>query len=34
MLGIMLQSGHYEVVGRAGNVTLLRRVGAPVAPTG
>ncbi len=34
MLGIMLQSGHYQVVGRAGDVTLLRRVGTPVAPTG
>jgi uncharacterized membrane protein len=34
MLNIMLQSGHYQVVGRAGNVTLLRRVGAPVAPAG
>ena len=34
MLTIMLQSGHYQVVGRAGDVTLLRRVGTPVAPTG
>lgn len=34
MLGIMLQSGRYEIVGRAGNVTLLHRIGAPVAPAG
>lgn len=34
MLDIMLQSGHYEIVGRAGDVMLLHRVGAPVAPTG
>jgi uncharacterized membrane protein len=34
MLGIMLQSGHYEIVGRAGNVTLLHRIGAPVAGAG
>ena len=34
MLGIMLQSGHYEIVGRAGDVMLLHRVGAPIAPGG
>jgi uncharacterized membrane protein len=34
MLAIMVQSGHYQLVGRAGNVTLLRRVGASVAPAG
>ncbi|HET8907775.1 MAG TPA: DUF2079 domain-containing protein [Ktedonobacterales bacterium] len=34
MFGIMLQSGRYEIVGRAGNVTLLHRIGAPVAPAG
>jgi uncharacterized membrane protein len=34
MLGIMLQSGHYEIVGRAGDVVLLRLTGAPVAPAG
>jgi hypothetical protein len=34
MLSIMLQSGHYQVVGRAGDVTLLQRVGTPVAPIG
>jgi len=28
----MLASGHYVVVGRAGPVTLLHRVGAPLAP--
>ncbi|HEY1391613.1 MAG TPA: DUF2079 domain-containing protein [Ktedonobacterales bacterium] len=34
MLSVMLQSGHYQVVGRAGDVTLLKRVGTQVAPTG
>jgi uncharacterized membrane protein len=34
MLEIMLQSGHYQIIGHAGDVTLLRRVGLPVAPTG
>jgi hypothetical protein len=34
MLGIMLQSGHYEIVGRAGDVMLLHRVGVPIAPGG
>ncbi|HEU4784166.1 MAG TPA: DUF2079 domain-containing protein [Ktedonobacterales bacterium] len=34
MLTSMLQSGHYQVVGRAGNVTLLQRVGTPISPTG
>ena len=32
MLGIMLQSGHYQLVGRVGDVMLLHRVGAPVMP--
>ena len=32
MLGVMLQSGHYEVVGKVGDVMLLRRVGKPVMP--
>lgn len=34
MLGIMLHSGHYEIIGRAGDVMLLRLTGAPVAPAG
>ncbi|HEU5348122.1 MAG TPA: DUF2079 domain-containing protein [Ktedonobacterales bacterium] len=34
MLGIMMISGHYEVVGRVGDVILLHRVGPPVAPSG
>jgi hypothetical protein len=34
MLDIMLQSGHYVTVGRAGNVLLLHRVGASPAPAG
>ncbi|MGE5334585.1 MAG: DUF2079 domain-containing protein [Nitrososphaerota archaeon] len=34
MLSAMLQSGHYQIVGRAGDVTLLHRVGPPLAPTG
>ncbi len=34
MVGIMLQSGHYKIVGRAGDVMLLQRVGAPVASAG
>lgn len=34
MLDIMLQSGRYDIVGHAGDVILLHRVGAPVAPTG
>jgi uncharacterized membrane protein len=32
MLGIMLQSGRYQLVGRVGDVMLLHRVGLPVMP--
>ena len=32
MLGIMLQSGRYQLVGRVGEVMLLHRVGLPVMP--
>lgn len=34
MLALMLRSGHYQVVGRAGNVILLHRVGLPITPAG
>lgn len=34
MLGRMLQSGRYEMVGRVGDVLLLHLVGPPLAPSG